>query len=113
MRRAGFTLTELLVVIGIILLLLGLLLPALSIVKRHAVRTKCITLIHQVDAACDIYRNLNGAYPDTPANWTAATTMKDLFTGGAGLKPADDSSLDWETVSQMLLSALRAVDRDH
>jgi type II secretory pathway pseudopilin PulG len=122
MRRAGFTLTELLIVIGIIMLLMGLLFPIIAMVRRQAQRTKCITLIHQIDAACDIYRNLNGAYPDTPASWppppsTDTRTMANIFTSGSGasltIKHVDDTSIDWEGVSLMLLSAIKSVDRDH
>jgi prepilin-type N-terminal cleavage/methylation domain-containing protein len=120
MRRAGFTLIELLVVIGIIMVLMGLLFPALSMIRRQAQKTKCLTLIHQVDAACDIYRNLNGAYPDTPLAWTQSSKMSTILTDGATPPTpwlvTDTTNLPeakWSTVADMLLTALRAVDRDH
>jgi type II secretory pathway pseudopilin PulG len=118
MRRAGFTLMELLIVIGIIMLLMGLLFPAIFMIKKQSMRTKCIALIHQVDAACDIYRNLNGAYPDTPQGWTQSSTMFSTFMTGSGstatAKQATvPSESDWGTVADMLLTALRTVDRDH
>ena len=44
-RRRGFTITELLVVIGLIVLLIGILLPALAAVKSSGMMTK-LSLIH-------------------------------------------------------------------
>ena len=60
-RRRGFTLVELLVVIGIIALLISILLPALSRV-RSANRTACLSNIRQLGIAMQQYANDNKDY---------------------------------------------------
>ena len=56
----GFTLVELLVVIGIIGLLLALLLPVVGAVRRAARSTKCLANLHQWGQAYQMYLGANG-----------------------------------------------------
>ena len=58
-RRRGFTLVELLVVIGIITLLLGILLPAFGKVRQIARRTVCKAQLHDIAFAIRMYLDEN------------------------------------------------------
>jgi prepilin-type N-terminal cleavage/methylation domain-containing protein/prepilin-type processing-associated H-X9-DG protein len=68
----AFTIVELLVTITIIGLLAALLLPALGRSKEQAKLTHCLSNLHQVGAAFEMYRDDQGdRFPEQAIDWTA------------------------------------------
>jgi prepilin-type processing-associated H-X9-DG protein/prepilin-type N-terminal cleavage/methylation domain-containing protein len=61
----GFTLVELLVVVGIVTILIGFLFPALSRTREHANRAKCGANLRSIGQALTMYTQQYRYYPGT------------------------------------------------
>jgi len=83
MRRAGFTLMELLVIVGIVLVLLAILFPVLAAARRRSQATQTRAQLGRLRGAVEEYRTLFDTYPGpvSEADLCASTT----YTGAQNL----------------------------
>jgi prepilin-type N-terminal cleavage/methylation domain-containing protein/prepilin-type processing-associated H-X9-DG protein len=69
-RRAGFTLVELLVVIGIAAVMIAILIPTLGAARRQARTLVCLSNVRQLGAAYQVYLSQNnGSSFEYPGFW--------------------------------------------
>ena len=92
-RRHGFTLAELLVVIGIVALLISILVPLISRTRQSGGRVKCPSNLRQIGQAIQMYANdFKGQFPRAvfdgaggpPTEYSAPLAPHPFLAGGPG-----------------------------
>lgn len=64
-KKGGFTIVELLTVMSVIIILIGLLVPALNKVKQFAKEVRQRAQFHSIDVAMELFETENDGYPDS------------------------------------------------
>ncbi len=93
--RSGFSLVELLVVIGVTGVLLGLLLPAVQRARASADRVKCLNNLRQIGIALHHHHDVHGGLPPRPARGNAQQGPNRLLSWMALILPQMDQGPLW------------------
>ena len=94
MKRSAFTLIELLTVMAVLGILMGLLFPAFSGIRKRAYRTQTHNLVSQVDAAWQLHFNDFRSYPDPKFFEDAHEEACDIWFP---MSPLNLCILNWRT----------------
>jgi prepilin-type N-terminal cleavage/methylation domain-containing protein/prepilin-type processing-associated H-X9-DG protein len=115
-RRHGFTLVELLVVIGIIALLISVLMPALNAARSSARLVRDQSNFKQIYSGVLMYANANKGllpYHSTPGTWGASGTNPDIiFEVAQQLGYTNTDNTIWESVVPEVFRCAEAPNGD-
>jgi len=100
-KKKGLTIIELLIVLGIIAILVGLLVPSLSAVKKMAKETKQKAQFATIELALAAFKNDEGDYPPSG-------TPNDPISDYSGSQKLAEALLGWDLLGFHPNSAWRA-----
>ncbi len=94
-QKRGFTIVEMLTVMGIIAVLIGLLVPALNQVKDYTKRVQQKVQFHSIDVALEMFKNDFGSYPESNDNSIAPVNAYDA-TSYCGANKLAEAMVGWD-----------------
>ncbi len=104
-NKRAFTIVELLTIMSIIVILMGLLLPALNKVKRYAKEVKQKAQFHSIDVALELFNTEHDGYPKSDAlggddltPYCGAMRLAEAMMGQDLLGFHPDSIFSWDGV---------------
>ncbi len=110
-KRLGFTIVELLTVMSVIAILIGLLVPALNLVRDYAKELQQSAQFHSIEVAIDMFvaQSGYGNYPPSKDNIPAsgAGTTIDIAPYGGAQKLAE-ALVGWDLLGYHPLSSFRS-----
>ena len=105
-NNKGFTLIEIMVVIGIIIVLAGLLMPAMNRARKQATRVECINNLKNIGIAIQSYALDNdGKYPPTGTALSTSLDVNYLSTNEVLNCPGDGAAYGYTTKSYTISNA--------
>lgn len=105
--RRGFTLIEILVVIGVVGILIGLLLPAVQATRAASDRLGCLNNFKQIGLALHHYHDTHGRLPAGPPAGTIDLRKTSILSWRTMILPQLDQKPLWEQTTAALESEPR------
>jgi prepilin-type N-terminal cleavage/methylation domain-containing protein len=107
LKRLGFTLVEMAVVIAIMGLLMAILFPGYAAVKRKSSQAACASNMKQVGMAILLFAEENdGWLPPGPSGNTINTFIRDSRFGGTASNVVDKSNLEYYITNYIATTSL-------
>jgi type II secretory pathway pseudopilin PulG len=109
-KRTGFTVVELLAALGIIALMVGLLLPALNVVRNKAKETKQKAQFMTISLALAAFKNDHGDFPRS--DWSIPTGVPGMGSDYSGAQKLAEALVGWDLLGFHPKSDFRANGRN-